>query len=41
MEPKVLSLPEGVEMFSDARGEERSMRVTWHPEHGVVVFPVA
>ena len=37
MEPKVLSLPEGVEMFSDARGEERSMRVTWHHESGLVV----
>jgi hypothetical protein len=38
MEPRVLSLPEGVEMFSDARGEQRSMRLTWHHESDLVVL---
>ena len=38
MEPRVLSLPDGVEMFSDARGEHRSMRLTWHHERGLVVL---
>lgn len=38
MEPKVLSLPEGVAMFSDARDARRAMRVTWHQSSGVVVL---
>lgn len=37
MEPMVLSLPDGVEMFSDARGGARCMRVTWHHAAGLVV----
>ena len=37
MEPRVLALPDGVAMFSDTRGAQRSMRVTWHHESAVVV----
>ena len=30
--------PEHSEIFADARGEDRAMRVNWHPDEGVVVL---
>lgn len=37
MEPSVVPLPAQGDVFLDARGTERGMRVTWHHESGVVV----
>jgi hypothetical protein len=31
-------LPSRGEVFLDARGDDRSMRVSWHPEAGLVVL---
>jgi len=35
---KVTALPARGEMFLDARGTERALRVSWHPEVGLVVL---
>lgn len=32
------SVPASLEVFLDARGDGRALRVTWHAEAGVVVF---
>ena len=37
METRVLTLPEGVEMFFDARGVDRCLRTAWHHEAGLLV----
>jgi hypothetical protein len=37
MEPRVLTLPEGVEMFFDTRGTDRCLRTAWHHEEGLLV----
>src|SRR3982751_584687 len=34
----VAPLPEGVEYFLDARGDQRALRVTWHHEADLVVL---
>jgi hypothetical protein len=34
---EVVPFPRSGELFSDARGSERTMRVSHHPEHGLVV----
>jgi hypothetical protein len=34
----VAPVPEGVELFLDARGDARALRVRWHPEAGVVLL---
>jgi hypothetical protein len=36
----LLPLPRLGESFVDARGEERSLRVSLHPEHGLIVFSI-
>ena len=36
----LLPLPRLGESFVDARGENRSMRVSLHPERGLVVFSI-
>ena len=33
-------LPVRGEVVVDARGGDRALRVSWHPEHGVVVLSV-
>ena len=33
-------LPVRGEVVVDARGGDRALRVSWHPEHGVVVMSV-
>ena len=35
---KVTALPTRGEIFLDARGSERALRVSWHPEVGLVVL---
>jgi hypothetical protein len=40
MEPRVLTLPDGAEMFFDVRGVERCLRVSWHRDLGLVVVSV-
>lgn len=37
---QVSPLPIRGEVVLDARGGERALRVSWHPEHGVVVLSV-
>ncbi len=37
MSPAVLPLPASGDVFLDARGSERGMRVSWHTELGLVV----
>jgi hypothetical protein len=37
---EVSPLPIRGEVVLDARGGERALRVSWHPEHGVVVLSV-
>lgn len=37
MEPQ-LRLTSGSEVFLDARGDERALKVTWHHEEGIVVL---
>ena len=37
MRPSVVPLPAQGDVFLDARGTDRGMRVTWHHEQGVVV----
>ncbi len=32
------SIPASLEVFLDARGDDRALRVTWHAEAAVVVF---
>jgi hypothetical protein len=34
----VYDLPGHRDWFSDDRGDGRRLQVTWHPEHGLVVF---
>jgi hypothetical protein len=34
----VAPVPEGVEYFLDARGDERALRVSWHHEADLVVL---
>lgn len=34
----VSPVPASLEVFLDARGDERALRATWHAEAGVVVF---
>ena len=34
----VAPLPAGVEVFLDARGDARSLRVRWHHEDGLVLL---
>ena len=36
----LLPLPQQGESFVDARGENRSMRVSLHPERGLAVFSI-
>ena len=36
--PKVAALPARGEMFVNQRGTERALRVSWHPEAGLVVL---
>jgi hypothetical protein len=36
----LLPLPRMGELFVDARGEERTMRVSLHPERGLAVFSI-
>ena len=36
----LLPLPRLGESFVDARGQERSMRVSLHPEHGLIVLSI-
>ena len=38
---KVAALPVRGEMFVDQRGTERALRVSWHPEAGLVVLTTA
>lgn len=33
-------LPVRGEVVADARGDGRALRVSWHPEHGVVVLSI-
>lgn len=33
-----VAAPQHGEVFADARGADRAMRVNWHPEEGVVVL---
>jgi hypothetical protein len=37
---EVSPLPIRGEVVLDARGGDRALRVSWHPEHGVVVLSV-
>jgi hypothetical protein len=37
---QVAALPRSGEVFLDARGEHRSLRVSWHPGDGIVVLSV-
>lgn len=37
MTPRVVPLPAQGDVFLDARGGERGLRVSWHPESGLVV----
>lgn len=37
---QVSPLPIRGEVVLDARGGERALRVSWHPEHGMVVLSV-
>jgi hypothetical protein len=37
---EVSPLPIRGEVVVDARGGDRALRVSWHPEHGVVVLSV-
>lgn len=37
-EVKVFALPSHSQLFADARGGDRWMRVTWHDEAGLVVL---
>ncbi len=36
--PEVVALPQRGEVFLDARGDDRALRVSWHSEQGVVVL---
>jgi hypothetical protein len=36
----VSPLPIRGEVVADARGGERALRVSWHPEHGLVVLSI-
>lgn len=35
---EVLPLPSVGDLFADIRGDDRTMRVSWHPERGAVVL---
>ncbi len=35
---RIVALPARGEVFADARGGDRMLRVSWHHEHGVVVL---
>jgi hypothetical protein len=37
---EVSPLPVRGEVVLDARGEERALRLSWHPEHGIVVLSI-
>lgn len=37
MTPSVVPLPTQGDVFVDAQGTDRGLRVSWHPEQGVVV----
>jgi hypothetical protein len=37
---ELLPLPRVGDVFSDARGADRTMRVSHHPEHGIVVISI-
>ena len=37
MNPSVVPLPSQGDVFLDARGTDRGMRVSWHHEQGIVV----